>query len=270
VDGIPTPQNTTQGLFTTPAGQYGYLPDGTFVATLPNAFAVPLFGEAGEGIVFSPVLLPSDGPPPVVTVNVQSSRYFYTAAGGGNALQVQASSVTPGDHDRVALAYAGGTLAGFDLTPQHGTTALLPKIGMALGPQQRLLFRFWQLDLPGGGTAAFRTLPAAHGVTYANRSAAGSEHFIIVDAVDGAAEVAETRLFGPVAIPPGATQRVTVADWPAGRTLKVETDADGDGVFEKEELFGGRACASFDADDDGVPDACARNLAIYMPIIMRH
>ena len=189
--------------------------------------------------------------------------------GKGSVQEPGTSGVTPGDRDTVKLDYDGTALSGYALTPQRSTTALLPQIGMELGVQQRLLFRFWQLDVPGGSTARFDALPGQHGVTYANGSPGASEHFVIVDAVDGAAQEAGTRIFGPMTVAAGAGQRITVADWPAAHALKVETDADGDGVYEKTEIFGGRSCGSADGDDNGVPDACEAGPNVYLPVIGR-
>jgi hypothetical protein len=267
LDGATTPQNTTQALISTPQGQYGYLPDGTFVNTLPGVAPIPLFGQNGEGLIFSPVLIPANGITPTITINAQEERYFYLASGSGTVLGLRGSDVTPGDRDTVTLAYAGTALSGYALTPQRGTTDLLPQIGMDLGVQQRLLFRFWQLDLPGGSTARFDVLRGERGLTYANGSPQQSEHFIIVDAVDGAAGQAGTRIFGPMTVAAGADQRITVADWPLARALKVETDTDGDGIYEKTERFDGRSCGSGDADDNGVPDACQSGPNIYLPAI---
>ncbi len=176
-------------MISTPQGQYGYLPDGSFVNTLPGAAPIPLFGKDGEDVVFSPVLIPANGITPTITINAQQDRYFFLSSANGTALGLRGSGVTPGDRDTVRLDYAGTALSGYALTPQRSTTALLPQIGMELSPQQRLLFRFWQLDVPGGSTARFDALPGEHGVTYANGSPGESEHFVIVDAVDGAAEV---------------------------------------------------------------------------------
>jgi hypothetical protein len=184
-------------------------------------------------------------------------------------LGLRGSSVTPGDRDTVTLDYAGTALRGYDLTPQRGTTALLPQLGMELGAQARLLFRVWQLDLPGGSTARFDVLPAERGITYVNGSPQASEHFLIVDAVDGVAQTAGTRIFGPINVAAGAGQRITVADWPTARTLKVETDANGDGIYEKTELIEGRSCRSEDGDDNGVPDACQSGPNLYLPRITK-
>jgi hypothetical protein len=267
--GGATPQNTTQALISTPQGQYGYLPDGSFVNTLPGVAPIPLFGKNGENLVFSPVLIPANGVPATITINSNQERYFFLSSANGTVLGLRGSDVTPGDRDTVTLDYEGTALSGYDLTPQRSTTELLPQIGMELGVQERLLFRFWQLDLEGGSTARFDVLPGRHGLTYANGSPQASEHFIIVDAVDGAAKQAGTRLFGPMKVAAGAGQRITVADWPASRLLKVETDADGDGVYEKTEFFDGRSCGSNDVDDNGVPDACQSGPNIYLPTIAR-
>ena len=264
-----TPQDTTQALISTPQGQYGYLPDGTFVNTLPGVAPIPLFGKNGEGLVFSPVLLPANGLSTTITINSNQARYFFMSSSGGTVLGLRGSDVTPGDRDTVTLDYEGTALSGYDLTPQHATTELLPQLGMELGLQERLLFRFWQLDLEGGSTARFDLLPGQHGVTYANGSTQASEHFIIVDAVDGAASEAGTRIFGPMKVAAGAEQRITVADWPKSSSLKVETDANGDGIYEQTEFFDGRYCGSDDVDDNGVPDACQSGPNIYLPMIAR-
>ena len=270
LDGSPaTPQNTTQALITTSAGQYGYLPNGQFINTLPNAAPIPLFGANGEDLVFSPVLLPATDPAPIITINSDQPRYFYMSAADGNALGVRGNDSTPGDHDTVKLTYSGQDLSGYELTPQRSTTELLPQIGMNLGEQERLLFRFWGLDTEGGKPSTFTMLPADHGVTHKNGASTASEHFLIVDAVDGAAKEAGTRIFGPLDTPAGATQRITVADWPVGRSVKVETDANSDGTFETTEFFGGRSCGSEDNDDNGVPDSCQSGMNTYMPVISK-
>jgi hypothetical protein len=226
-------------------------------------------GKNGENVIFSPVLIPANGVEPTITINANQERYFLLSSGNGAVLGLRGSNVTSGDRDTVALDYQGTVLSGYDLTPQRSTTELLPQIGMNLGEQQRLLFRFWQLDLEGGSTARFDVLPSQHGLTYANGSTKASEHFILVDAVDGAARQAATRIFGPIKVTGGASQRITVADWPASRSLKVETDANGDGTYEKTQIFDGRSCGSADADDNGVPDACQSGPNIYLPVIGR-
>jgi hypothetical protein len=263
----PTPQNTTQALISTPQGQYGYLPNGSFVNTLAGVVPIPLLGKNGENVIFSPVLIPANGAEPTIAINSNQKRYFLLSSGSGTVLGLRGSNVTPGDRDTVALDYQGTALSGYDLTPQRATTELLPQIGMSLGEQERLLFRFWQLDLEGGSTARFDVLPGRHGLTYANGSTKASEHFIIVDAIDGAARQAATRIFGPIKVAAGAGQRITIADWPLSHSLKVETDADGDGVYEKTEIFDGRFCGSADADDNGVPDACQSPPHLYLPVI---
>lgn len=267
-DGGPaTPQNTTQALITVGTGQYGYLPNGQFVNTLPAAAPIPLFGANGENLVFSPVLLPAGGPAPTITINSNQERYFYMSAAGGDVLGLRGEGSTPGDHDTVTLTYDGQSLKGFDLTPQRTSTELLPQIGMNLGQQERLLFRFWGLETEGGKTTGFTMLPDQHGVTHKNGASSESKHFIIVDAVDGAASQAGTRIYGPVVTPAGGTQRITVSDWPVSRTIQVETDANSDGTFETTELFGGRTCESDDNDDNGVPDACQSGMSFFLPMI---
>jgi hypothetical protein len=224
-------------------------------------------GKNGEDVVFSPVLIPANGLTATITINSNQARYFFMSSSGGTALGLRGSDVTPGDRDTVTLDYEGTALSGYDLTPQRATTELLPQLGMELGVQERLLFRFWQLDLEGGSTASFDLLPGQRGLTYANGSTQASEHFIVVDAVDGGAKEAGTRIFGPMKVAAGADQRITVADWPRASSLKVETDADGDGIYEQTEFFEGGSCASDDVDDNGVPDACQSAMTVYMPII---
>lgn len=267
--GLPTPQNTTQALITTAQGQYGYLPDGTFVNTLPGVAPIPLFGQSGKGIVFSPVLIPENAPNPQITINANTERFFSLTTADGIVLGLRGDNATPGERNKVTFTSTATSLTGFQLAPQNSTTELLPQIGMNLGEQERLLFRVWGLDVEGGSSAGFSVLPEEHGILYANGSTEESEHFLIVDAVDGAAQQAGTRIFGPVEVAAGADQRITVADWPVAQSLKVETDADGDGVYEKVEMFGGRSCGSEDVDDNGVPDACQTGQTVWMPVVGR-
>jgi hypothetical protein len=273
-DGGGAAAGGTSALFSTPGGEWGTREDRSFVNTLPGAQTIPIPGQSNDiDRPTGPLLLPASGPAPTVTINSQDERYLFMSGEGGKVLQVQAANSTPGDRDTIALHVENDSLIGMALTPQRSSTQLLPKVGMALGEQERLLFRFWQLDVPGGQTAGFQALPAAHAVVYENASDQGSSYSLIVDAVDGAAEAVGTYIFGPIDAAAGAQQRLVVAQWPQGDALRVETDADGDGVFESETVLSGSECASEDADLDGIPDRCtdveSGSGEIYLPMIVQ-
>lgn len=247
----------TDALVSTPAGSWGMTTDGSFIDTLPGAVTVPIPGQDQTGPVSGPLFVSASGPSPTVTINSHDDKYLFMSGDDQTVLQIQVSNSTPGDRDVIALQLEDTSPTGMTITPARDGTVFVPKLGMDLGPQARLLFRFWELQIPGGKSAEFQALPEAHGVIYTNDSEDLSTYTLFVDSVDGAAEEMGTFRFGPLIAPAGAVQRITVADWPVGDRLRIETDADGDGIFEDVQFASGLTCTSDDADPDGVPVQCA-------------
>ena len=263
----------TDALVSTPDGAWGTATDGSFIETLPGAVTVPIPGQDQVGPVSGPLFVPASGQSPTVTINSHDDQYLFMSGDGKNVLQVQASNSTPGDRDVIALQLEDTAPTGMTITPARDGTLFVPKLGMDLGPQARLLFRFSELQLPGGKTAEFQALPTEHGVAYINGSEEPTTYSLFVDNVDGAAEEAGTYRFGPLTAPAGAAQRILVADWPVGDRLRVETDADGDGIFEDVQFASGLTCTADDADEDGIPDQCSDSQAdgpnVHLPLITR-
>lgn len=161
---------------------------------------------------------------------------------------------------------------GFSYQPENASDNFVPKLGSDLGEQQRLMFRWGDLETPGGGKVAFTTNPAAKSADFENSTGISTTHYLVVDSIDGreGVETTGTWRFGPFVVPNGATHRTTVANWPEGSELRSELDLDGDGVFESSEVVTGRQCASLDEDENGMPDACEQtNSTLFMPALGR-
>jgi hypothetical protein len=258
-------------LYTTPdGGKWGWEADGTFVDALPQAMPMFPMGAVSNTRTV-PLMLPISATVPSIQVNSRGGDYLFYAGQGGNVLQMQVFDAPADKQDQIEVEYQAQALAGFDFTPQSQIDQVVPKIGMILGEQQRALFRWAGLSIPGGGEVGFTGLRAAKAADFTNNTGQATTHTLIVDAIDGVAEASGTRIFGPFTVPAGATHRTTIADWPVGSQLRSELDLDGDGVFEQSTLVTGRDCASEDLDENGLPDACegapSSNNTLYLPLV---
>jgi hypothetical protein len=256
-------------LYTTPeGGKWGWEADGSFVDTLPNITPIIPMGALSTTRTV-PLMMPLTATVPSIQVNSHGGDYLFYAGQGGNVLQMQVFDAPAGEQDQIGVAYQEQALTGFDFTPQSQTDNFVPKIGMILGEQQRALFRWAGLAVPGGGEVGFMGVRATKAADFTNNTGQPTTHNLVVDSVDGVAEASSTRIFGPFNVPAGATHRTTIADWPVGSQLRSELDLDGDGVFDQSSIVTGRDCASEDLDENGLPDACegTASNSLYLPLV---
>jgi hypothetical protein len=251
--------------------QWGWQEDGAFVEGIPHATPfipmgaatvthnIPLFVPLTSTVVSN------------IQVNTKGGDYLYYTGLGGNAAQLQVFDAPAGDQDQLAIKTRQSEVNGFSYQPQSASNNFVPKLGSDLGEQQRLMFRWGELATAGGGKLTFMTDPAAKSADYTNDTGAATRHYLVVDAIDGRAgiEKSGTWRFGPFIVPDGATQRTTIADWPNASQQRSEIDLDGDGVFESSTIVKGRACASLDSDENGLPDACEWPGAMYLPSLSK-
>lgn len=105
------------------------------------------------------------------------------------------------------------------------------------------------------------------GVSYRNDSGAVTTHTLDLDVVDGESGSVGRYTFGPFDVPGGATQTLSVVDWPTGATLVSELDVDSNGAAEAVQLYSGaRDCTVTerldpDCNHNGISDYCERNAA---------
>lgn len=252
--------------------QWGWQADGTHVKTMPGVVPfVPMGADTNTHNV--PLFVPiTNTSVSNVQINTQGGDYLYYTGLGGNAVQLQVFDAPAGDQDKLEVIADQSVVNGFSYQPASESDNFVPKLGSDLGEQQRLLFRWGDLETPGGGKVAFTTNPAAKSADYVNTTGISTTHYLVVDSMDGreGIEATTTQRFGPFTVPNGATHRTTIANWPEGTQLRSELDLDGDGVFESSTLVTGQACASEDVDEDGIPDACEQGTAnIFLPALGR-
>ena len=251
--------------------QWGWQEDGTFVEEIPGAVpfvpmgtvtdthSVPLFVPVTSTVVSN------------IQVNTQGGDYLYYTGLGGNVVQLQVFDAPAGDQDKLEVKSDPNQVSGFSYQPESPSDHFVPKLGSDLGEQQRLLFRWGDLATAGGGKLGFTTNPAAKSADYDNDTGVSTTHYLVVDSIDARVgiETTGTWRFGPFTVPDGATHRTTIVDWPTGSQLRSELDLDGDGVFDSSTIVPGRACASEDLDENGMPDACEWPGNIFMPSLIK-
>jgi hypothetical protein len=251
--------------------QWGWQEDGEFVSEIPGAtpfvpmgtvtdtHSVPLFVPITNAVVSN------------LQINTQGGDYVYYTGYGGNVVQLQVFDAPAGDQDQVEVKQDANQVNGFSYQPESASNHFVPKLGSDLGEQQRLLFRWGDLATPGGGKVGFTTDRAAKSADFTNNTGISTTHYLVVDSIDARVgiEEATTQRFGPFVVPNGATHRTTVANWPDGSQLLSEIDLDGDGVFETSTLVTGRACASEDLDENGMPDMCEWPGNVYVPSVVK-
>lgn len=258
---------SADALYSTPDGKrWGWQPDGAFVEEIPGATPfVPMGSETNTHnmplfVPFTTTVVSN------IQVNTKGGDYLYYTGAGGNAAQLQVFDAPAGDQDQVGVKTAQNQVNGFSYQPESASDSFVPKLGMELGVQQRLMFRWADLATPGGGKVAFSADRDARSAEYDNDTGGATNHYLIVDSYDGAAQQGGAWRFGPFTVPNGATQRTTVANWPIGSQLRSELDKDGDGVFEESTVVRGVKCSAVDLDEDGLPDACGD---LYLPTLLK-
>jgi hypothetical protein len=264
---------SADGHYTTAnGGEWGWREDGTFVDAMPGAVALPPLGPAPTDTHNVPLLLPISAAP-TIDVNTQGGEYTYHAAQGNTILQLDVTATGAGNSDQIVIGYAEGQLSSFRFSPEESTSHILPKVGMMPDERQRLLFRWDGLTVSGSGATGFEALPDQHGAAFTNETGGSTQHYLVVDSVDGEAEASGTYLFGPFHVPQGATHTTTVENWPTSSQLHSEVDLDSDGTPEETQVVSGRECTSRDLDDSGLPDACEalidNQTSLFLPIVRR-
>lgn len=219
-------------LYTDPSGgQFGRRPDGSFANTLPGL--VPLSPDHGPRTPARniPVLLPLAQAAPTVAAQGGGQGYTFMAAQGGLLLGLAAPGASSAD--QFTPAYDAGRLESFRLSPGSDLTGLEPRVALAPADRQRAVFTWTTLAVPADRAITAGGSPADLSTFLTNTTGAAVQPFIVLDTIDGAAEVVAQRYFGPFTVPDGATITATIADWPIGARLRVTIDNDGDGTIDE-------------------------------------
>ena len=240
--------------FTTPAGrEWGWRKDGTFVNNLPGLKAIPILGTPTNLTRSIPVLLPISNGIPAIDIHMRGSNanVFHVAA-GGTMLQLEMPDSVPGHSNRIRLGAISNQLSSFRFTPQAAVSNFTPRIGFVISNSACATFQWLGLDAVSNKTQEFRALKSQRAVDYRNDSGKPTQHYLRIDAVDGATTNNTCAVFGPFNVPTGAVHCVVLHDWPRVKQVRSELDLNADGTPDQVTMVTG---TEIDSDGDGMPDA---------------
>ena len=240
--------------FTTPGGkEWGWRADGTFVNNMPGLRATPILGSPTNSTRSIPILLPISNGIPAIDIHMRGSNanIFHVAA-GGTMLQLEMADSTPGLSNRVRLTAISNQLSSFRFTPQAAVSNFVPRIGFTISNRACATFQWIGLDAVGNRTQEFRALKSRRAVDYRNDTGKPTQHYLRIDAVDGATTNNTCTVFGPFNVPTGAVHCVVLHDWPRVREVRSELDLNADGTPDLVTVVTG---TEVDSDGDGMPDA---------------
>jgi hypothetical protein len=245
--------------YSTPQGEWGWRPDGTFVDNLPGLAAISPIGSPDNMTRSVPVFLSLSNQVfisnslPMVHMNVRSSnRHVFHAGLNGTLLQLETSGGPSGVSNQIQLGSISNQLTAFSFKPQVATSNFIPKVGFQVSNNACATFQWIGLTGEGGKVQEFRALKGRRAVEYCNLTGNATRHYLRVDAVDGETTNNTCAVFGPFNVPTGAVHCVVLNDWPRGGKVRSELDLNADGRPDEVTDVTG---AAIDSDGDGIPDA---------------
>ena len=254
-------------------GRWGIDP-GTqeWVEDMDGAVTMPLMEQAANSSNSAMLMLPNGGSP-TATISSNGDKYVYLASNEGVTLQLIKLESTAGHKDEVTLGNTGNQLNSFRFSPESATDAIVPRVSMKLGEETSAVFTWQGLNVHAGAEVGFTALPDQKGVAITNDGPASMSYSLIVQMVDGDSGTAGNATFNAIEIMPGATQRLSLTDWPHATSLRIETDSDGDGVYESSQQGPAGVCLPQDLDNDGFDETCMPGAPaprqLYLPVIIR-
>jgi uncharacterized repeat protein (TIGR01451 family) len=225
-------------------GSWGWNPDGSFDDALPGAVSLPPLGpQDGAPARSMPLMLPMNQPSPTIRLHAKGGRYTWHSAAGGHQMQVESADAQAGDEDTVELGYDddGLTLRSFSFSPESATGRIVPRVGLAMGEQDRALFQWQGLSVPAARAVGFSADRDERSAGFDNDSGQPTQHLLVMDHVAGAASSNGRMIYGPFEVPDGATQTVVLDQWPDVATVRADYDFDRDGVVDHSETVRGVA-----------------------------
>lgn len=247
--------------YETDDGRWGWRSDGSFVDTMSREATLAPLGQPSADNRFVPLHLPVDAGAPVAEVNVRGDNYTYHTSQPGRAFQLSVSDANAGERDEVTPTFDGDNLQSVGLTPGSDRT-VTARVGMGFDEQSETVLTLAGADIGANGSARFEALHDRRGIRFVNDGEEPSTHILLVQTVTmrGGNVTNASAVFGPFDVPAGATQTITLNDWPDAGTVSSEIDADNEGEDRRERSVSGTECAAgpnaADADGDGIADSC--------------
>jgi hypothetical protein len=214
-------------------GEWGWNPDGSFVDTYEGAKAIapftPTAVEANDtrAVWFFP---PQDSPPANIRVNARGGDYTLFGGETGLISFLKVHGVPDGEADEVLLTTDASVVKGFQLIPQSARDRIEPSIGVIFDDQGSLLFSWEGVQgVAGQGVEFVARRDKAGAEFFNNTDQAQTPRIKLAHGIDGGLI---EDVFGPFAVPPGASQTLSAPAWPDHSTVLYELDENQDGVAE--------------------------------------
>lgn len=216
--------------------QIGWSSDGAFVDGFPGAKLATLFSaEDGSGPV--PVALPLSTKSIEIQTAAHGDSYGIYLAGGGRLFSLEFPDARAEDQDTLHILSGESGPESVTFVPERRDVSVVAQVGMVHGDRERSVFTVSELTV-GSGEVEVRALVGERGIQVRNGTDASTEYSLLVETADGESGSTHVENFGSVAIASGATQRVTIADWPQGARLDWWEDRDGDGTADETGTLG--------------------------------
>jgi hypothetical protein len=268
---------------TTDGGKWGWLADGSFVDALAGAVSVTPLGSSTVETRNVPLLVPLAHTQLAASANTKGGDYLFHADHGGAAVQLEVFNAPPGGTDpfEVFRPDPGSGDLGFAWKSPRDHARCQPKIGLTFSSNKCEVLRWAGWERGPGEGLRYRTWKDQRAVEYRNESVRPVSLRLLIDAADGNAFGESHTLFDGIEMPAGGTHIVRLYAWPPVSKVQLESDADGDGVFEGTNILAGYSVrvqdvpngadcnhngildevdiafgTSQDKDGNGVPDEC--------------
>ncbi len=240
---------------TEPGHEWGWRADGTFVNNFPGVQFIPALGSTVNQTRSVPVIVTNfvAHSNMVITANVRDTNgNIFHAAANGTLLQLEMAR-SPGVHsNQFTLGFHSNQLASFSFKPQLAHSNFTPRVGFMHSNGACASFQWMGLTSQSNKVQEFRVNKDRLAVEYCNFTGKPTQHYLRIDAVDGAHSNNTCAVFGPFNVPTGAVHCVVLSDWPRATKVRSELDLNGDGIPDQVTIVTG---VEVDSDGDGMPDA---------------
>ena len=231
--------------YTAPDGsQLGWTATGAPVDTMTNGVPFDVIGSTRTNHNTFLIIQSNLYPSLTIQVNVrQDGHYLFHTSDLCRILQLEVLNAHGGDTEMLGVGctnqVTNQVINSFTYAPTRSDEVFWPKAAVCLGGKDSAVFRWYGLNPGVGGKVQIRTLPDARSVDLVNDSSTILSPFVVVAWADSTNAIAGTNAFTPPPIPPGALQRLTLAQWPSAQVLLCGMDTNGDGVIDSSQSIQG-------------------------------
>jgi|GEM_PF-2051455 len=211
-------------------GEWGWDSVGTFHGTYDGAkaFAPPAdvddAANRSRSVLFFP---PTNSPPTSIQVNVRGPNWKFQASEGGTLAQLEVPGGETGTIANLKLHLEDGMMRGFRVSASRGMSAFTPTLGLNLGTNPAVVFKWEGISSLPSKSAEFVARHEKMGAEFLNDTGGAAQPYVRMLRNDS--EGLKTNVFGPFNTPVGSTLLAAVVDSSTADTLRIELDLDRDG-----------------------------------------